>query len=269
LLSLARGGNLHTIYGDLRLLSDEDARFQGRSQEVYRKALTFGACRMHGGVPGKSEPFGFTAGSPETGVWTVCNPAQNFQTVPLPEGWEAGKSKLLFADAGYVPEVSKTGIRLGPEQVAVLGFGSLATEKSIPGKPDAEFLVPKEIEELKVQWEEKERQRTGRFKAGKAGMYRFVFRQSRKNGTPLRISGGSRAGAKSLARLLQVEVLSDGRNIPLQINYDKIIWSGLSWAVAEAFLPAEMEGKEVEVRFTTEDPSAAILHGAVYYATRF
>jgi hypothetical protein len=36
-----------------------------------------------------------------------------------------------------------------------------------------------------------------------------------------------------MSKLLSIKASQDNKDIPLVINYDKQIWSGLSWAVAE------------------------------------
>jgi len=36
-----------------------------------------------------------------------------------------------------------------------------------------------------------------------------------------------------MAKVFTIEVTQEGRAIPVNIDYDKIVWSGLSWAVGE------------------------------------
>ena len=49
-----------------------------------------------------------------------------------------------------------------------------------------------------------------------------------------RVTGGAPPKGTSMGQILSIELRQDGKGVPLQLNYDKAIWSGLSWAAAEA-----------------------------------
>jgi hypothetical protein len=68
--------------------------------------------------------------------------------------------------------------------------------------------------------------------APKAGNLRIVFRQS-ASGKPLRSSRGAPPNGTTLGKILQIQASQENHSLPVEIKYDKAIWSGLSWAVAE------------------------------------
>ena len=50
-----------------------------------------------------------------------------------------------------------------------------------------------------------------------------MFQQLKKDGLPVRVSGGNKPGAKSLALLNKIEISTEGIPLDKQIHYDKII----------------------------------------------
>ena len=52
-------------------------------------------------------------------------------------------------------------------------------------------------------------------------------------GKPLRSSAGAPPNGTTLGNLLKIEALQNHRARPVVCQYDKAIWSGLSWAVGE------------------------------------
>jgi hypothetical protein len=52
-----------------------------------------------------------------------------------------------------------------------------------------------------------------------------------------------------MGKVLALSATQDGRDVPIRISYDKIIWSGLSWAVGEIDAARLAPGKPLTVRF--------------------
>src|SRR5260370_758528 len=52
-------------------------------------------------------------------------------------------------------------------------------------------------------------------------------------GKPVRSSRGAPPNGTSLGKILQIQAFQENRPVPVDINYDKAIWSGLSWGVGE------------------------------------
>jgi len=62
-----------------------------------------------------------------------------------------------------------------------------------------------------------------------------------------------------------IEAFQDRRALPIAKNYDKIIWSGLSWAVGEIRRNDIAPGEPIELRLSTPDQDSSIhLDGQVF-----
>lgn len=250
ILLFARGGDVSTIYGRLDLLSDEDVAWFSRTQRLYLDLLEYGKTSSFGGWPGDAEPFGYLASTRYGSVATVVNPGQAFREVELPA---SGDGFLLFADAGFVPTLSGNTIVLGPEQMAVVGFGGYADPAFDLGIGDT-HRIPVGISPLPA---------TPRRGSGNdvtvevdvpAGMsLRILAQQFTASGRVKRSSAGSPPHGTPLDRLLRLEVMQRNRAVPFRTEYDRAIWSGLSWAAAE--IPAEelTPGAPVLVRFSSSE----------------
>jgi hypothetical protein len=60
-------------------------------------------------------------------------------------------------------------------------------------------------------------------------------------------------------------VEQSGESIPVAINYDKAIWSGLSWAAGEVVIGDALKpGLPATIRCTSAEPDRVILSGEVY-----
>lgn len=77
--------------------------------------------------------------------------------------------------------------------------------------------------------------------------------------------GGSPPDGKTLGRLLKIVVEQEGRRLPVETNYDKAIWSGLSWAVGEVKEKDLNSAKPVKVRLKTEEQAAVNLDGELFW----
>ncbi|MHC4591252.1 MAG: alpha-amylase family protein, partial [Planctomycetota bacterium] len=134
---LARGSRKPHFYGDVHLLSDEDAAFVKAGADLFFDLYATGAeTRMVGGVPCQSPWHGFLTGNADNGLLAVVNstPARIEAAVSV-DGLEA--AHVLFHDEGWAPECEVRGdglsVRLAPEQMALLGLGEKATDECVLG----------------------------------------------------------------------------------------------------------------------------------------
>ena len=67
-----------------------------------------------------------------------------------------------------------------------------------------------------------------------------------------------------MAKVFSIEVTQAGRRLPVSIDYDKVVWSGLSWAAGEVKAADLTPDSPVLVRFHSADKDAASLEGRVY-----
>ena len=68
-----------------------------------------------------------------------------------------------------------------------------------------------------------------------------------------------------MGRVFTIEATQAGRTIPVTVNYDKIIWSGLSWAVCEINSTDLAPDKPLIVRFHSAEKAPVKLEGKVYH----
>jgi hypothetical protein len=229
-LSLARGGWVNTYYGNLDLLTDADAAWFAKAQRMYLRLQEFGRTWTFGGDPRGDEPYGFRSSSDSGSVLTVVNPSQRVAKLDLPV---IENGRVLFRDAGYDPALSAGAITLGPEQMAVVGTGAYADQKWDLGIEKG-VVIPKAIRSLPAKFRPANGGGLTAILNAPAGEnVRVILRQLQSDGLALRTSGGAPPKGASMGQVLRITAEQDGRGIPVQMQYDRAIWSGLSWAVVE------------------------------------
>jgi hypothetical protein len=67
-----------------------------------------------------------------------------------------------------------------------------------------------------------------------------------------------------MAKVFTIEVTQNGHSVPVAIDYDKIIWSGLSWAVGEIKAVDLTPNEPVHVTFHSAEKDPVKLEGAAY-----
>ena len=265
LLLAARGGWINTIYGNLDFLDDGDARFLARVQRLYEPLQEERTTRTFGGVPGEAEPYGFVSEDATGALYTVVNPAQSVATVPLPEtsaGTAETGARILFRDAGFEPTLEGDDVRLGPGQLALVGTGRYADPRYDLGIED-DILIPRRIEPLTVEFGgngEASNEIETELTAPAKGDLRIVLQQHDTDGSVVRSFSRLNMG-----EFFTIEADQDGKEVPVEIRYDKRVWSGLSWAVGEIKHADLAPGKPVHLRLSTaETRDPVVLEGRVY-----
>jgi hypothetical protein len=236
LLEHARGGWMNVYYGNLELIDDNKAKWFAKVQKLYFALQRLGRTFPFGGLPGREEPYGFCSFDGEGALYTVSNPAQSIQTIRLPtlERLQppVAPGRIQFRDAGFQPRLSGRDLTLGPEQLAVVGYGAYAKPSYDLGVQE-DVIIPKAIHPLSVRCApEGTNTIVATLDAPTTGDIRIVLRQF-AGGSPVRSSAGAPPNGTTLAKLLRIEVSQDRRTRPVVLQYDKAIWSGLSWAVGE------------------------------------
>jgi hypothetical protein len=256
LLEHARGGWMNVYYGNLELLDDDKAKWFARVQKLYFGLLSFGRTIPFGGLPGKEEPYGFCSLDSKSALYTVANPSQSVRRIRLPRLHRlqppVKTGRILFRDAGFAPGLLDDELTLGPEQLAVVGFGEYAGRTYDLGLQE-DVRIPDSIQPVSVRREVSE---TNRLEASLdkplKGDLRIIVRQLAA-GQPLRSSGGAPPGGTTQDRLLTIEVTQEEKRLPTVCNYGKAIWSGLSWAVVEVPHDSMDSGKPIALRCTSAE----------------
>ena len=271
LLTLARGGLVNTFYGNLELLSDKDAAWFAKVQAMYFRIHALGRFRAFGGVPGEGEPHGFAAIDAGGSLYTVVNPSQLVLTVPLPRFSShqpnlAG-GRVLFRDAGFRPLLSGDKITLGPEQLALVGYGSYAQPAHDLGIQE-DVVIPTSIERLPAMFVSEGKDAiVATVPAPAAGDLRIVMRQFGPDGAPLRSRGGAPPKGQSMSKIFVLWARQGEKNCPIRIEYDKAIWSGLSWAAGEVRREDFTPGQPVTVRCSSTEKRDFTLKAELYAVT--
>jgi hypothetical protein len=83
---------------------------------------------------------------------------------------------------------------------------------------------------------------------------RIVCSQEGANGRPWRVSGGAPPSGLAVGKLLQLSVEQDGHPLEIARPYDRAIWSGLSWTVADVAAGDLIPGRPVRISYAVDDP---------------
>ena len=235
ILEFARGGWVNVVHGNLELWSDADARWLARLQGLYLPLQQKNQISSFGGIPGKGVGYGFRAIGDAGELFALVNGSQQTLQIKLPSSYDRGG--ILYADGGFNPRLEKRpdGLyaELGAEQLVLAGTGSYHADEYKLGK-DESIRIPLRIDKLESVFRPTEKNRImGEARVSKDKLLRIIFQQFDRNGYAYRSWGGAPPDGKKMNDLLKIEVTQNGRPVKTKINYDKMIWSGLSWAVAE------------------------------------
>ena len=224
LLSLARGGWLNTYYGNLDLLSGEDMAWFARAQRLFWPLLAHGTLTVLGGMPGEGGVYGFRLADGHGSLTAVVNAGQ------VPGSLAVGGGKILFRDAGFVPRLAAGEVTVGPEQLVLLGSGAYQEDLGVQD----DVVIPASSVPLTVVSRAAGHQALeAEVAVPTSGYLRIVMRQRGSDGLVKRTSGGAPPAGRTLGSLLTISATQDGVAVPVEVAYDKAIWSGLSWAVGE------------------------------------
>jgi hypothetical protein len=230
ILNMARGGWLNVYHGNIDLLNDADTRWFAEVQKVYLSVQQFGQTAIIGGIPGKSEVYGYKSVTKDGILYTVVNPSQAAQEFELPFT-DDSKGRILFTDKGFVPTLYRNKTMLGAEQMVVIGFGEFARKNDWGLEEDV--IIPQRIDKTDVLTMKKNEHTSEIIVKNITGNIRIVFKQLDNNGVPFRSWGGAPPYGTKMDEYLKISAKQKNKSIPVKINYDRMIWSGLSWGVAE------------------------------------
>jgi len=261
---VARGGWVNTIHGNLELLDDEMAKWFAKVQGIYAVLQATGRTKTFGGIPGDVRPYGFGSLDNRGAIYTVVNPAQSVEEIELPQLSRIQTSlhngRVIFRDAGFVPVLRGTRIKLGPGQMAAVGVGRYASQEFELGIQD-DVRIPRSILPINATFAPAENNVIETtIVAPLEGDLRILFQQRVKGGQIIR----SRSEGASVGQVLKIIVEQDGIPLAVEINYDKQIWSGLSWGAGEIKNKDFASGRPITIRCSSSDKDPVLLEGHVY-----
>ena len=230
-LNLARGGWLNVYHGNIDLLNDINAGWFAKAQKMYLQLQQFGQISLIGGIPGKTQVYGYKAISVDGCLLTMVNPSQRVSEVELPTD-TYGQGRILFTDKGFTPQLNTGKLTLGAEQMAVIGFGRYASKQYDLGIEE-DVVIPRQIEQLVVSPQIKDTHIVEFQITNFSDKLRIVFSQLDQDRKPFRSWGGGLPDGIKMNEYLTISVKQGNKDIPIKFNYDKVIWSGLSWGTGE------------------------------------
>ncbi len=268
---VSRGGWVNTVHGNLEFLDAEKAAWFARVQRMYEKLQAEGRTKTFGGVPGDVEPYGFGSIDTAGEVYTVLNPGQSVQELELPLLTRVqsplGPGKVIFRDAGFVPVLRGNRITLGPGQMAAVGFGKYAEAPFDFGVQD-DVVIPRTIAPVSAKFEEKENNAIEAVIQPPAkGDLRILFQQKDANGNVMRSWPGGPPTGKSVGAVLKIVAEQNGKVLPVDVQYDRVIWSGLSWGAGEIRRKDIATGAPITIRCSSAEKDGMKLEGKVYVVT--
>jgi hypothetical protein len=268
LLMMSRGGWVNTVHGNLELIQGADATWMARAQRLFFELQGRGRIRTFGGIPGDVQPYGFGGITTRGAVYVVMNPAQSIATIKLPklvpDQPALGIGRIQFRDAGFEPRLAGNQITLGPGQMAMVGFGAYAAPAYDFGI-QTDVIIPRSIEPVMISFEPSG---TGSIDATtdppSHGALRIIIQEMTTDGYLRRTWAGGPPSGENMGKVFALSATQAGRTIPIRIDYDKIIWSGLSWAVGEIDVRDVTPGVPLKIHFHSAEKDPITLKGTAY-----
>jgi hypothetical protein len=263
ILDLARGGWVNVYHGNMELINDEDAIWFAKAQQIFHHFQKLDRITSFGGIPGMAQLYGFKAEDEKGIVCTVVNPSQQTATIKMPVG-NNKQSKLLYADGGFDPVKKNDAIILGPEQLAVVGFNAYANDKYDLGR-DETIHIPQSIKQLDTAFSSAQNNMIEcTMNNLPASDLRIIVQQFGKDGNPYRTWGGAPPNGTKMDQLIRIIVKQDDQEIETKKEYDKMIWSGLSWGVVEVKQSSFDKSKPLLIQCSTSEKEPLTLKANVY-----
>jgi len=252
ILTLARSGWLNVYHGNLELLNDSDAVWFGRVQKTYMQLQRFGQTTIWGAIAGSGEPYGYWSETMDGSLFTIVNPSQSIREIDLP-GQNGNSCRILFHDSGFQPIIQDAKLVLGAEQLAVVGFGKYSSVSYDWGVGE-DIIVPSQIEPLETAIDiTGSHSANAKITPAANKNIRVLFSQCNREGKPFRSWGGAPPDGIRMNEFLSISAKQGKKNIPVKIEYDKMIWCGLSWAAGE-IQASDIDPKQhVEIIFTSKE----------------
>ena len=263
ILDLARGGWVNVYHGNMELIKNEDAKWFARVQQMFHHLQSENRISSFGGIPGMAILYGFKAEDKNGVVCTVVNPSQQIEKLQMPVK-NFKRSKILYTDGGFTPVIKNNTIILGAEQLVVIGFDSYADDKYDFGK-DETIQIPQSLTKLEAPFSLTRNNAIDcKMNARASHDIRIIVQQFDAAGNPYRTWGGAPPNGKKMDTLIKIIVKQDDKEIEMVKEYDKMIWSGLSWGAVEVKQSAFDHSKPLLIQCSTEEKIPLTLKADVY-----
>jgi hypothetical protein len=96
------------------------------------------------------------------------------------------------------------------------------------------------------------------------GDLRIIFQQRGKDGVIMRSWPGGPPNGKTVGTVLKIVAEQGGKFLPIEIHYDKQVWSGLSWGAGEIKHKNFSDGRPITIRCSSAEKDPVTLEGKLY-----
>lgn len=239
-------------------LNDEDGKWFSKTQSLFYELLLTGNTTSFGPIPEVGNIYGYLTQNGLNGIVTIVNPTQKINQVLIPK-IQPDTSLILFSDGGYIPKINKNCVSIGSEQMVVIGFGKYASANYQMGI-QVDVNIPNKIQKiLFLNLSENPGCKIIQInELPSKGSIRIIFTQKELDGKPHRTKGEASPNGKSMAEYLTLKAYQAKNEIPITINYDRQIWSGLSWVVGEVQIELLNTKLPIEIHFSSVDPLSTL-----------
>jgi len=273
LLSMARGGWVNSVHGDLSQIRSVDALWMARAQKLFFTVQEQGRIRGFGGNPGSGRPYGFAAAAKHGSIYVVVNPGYSIASLSLP-ALELSKPLLLqghiqFRDAGFMPQLHGDTVTLGPGQMAMIGYGEFAESRFNFGVQQ-DVVIPNSIEPVDADFQPTAPTTIeARINPPLEGVLRVIVHERPAQSLAMP-NGALIAEPEDAANgLVSIQVTQSGRPIPVRLDGDdstdgELAGSGPLWLVAEIDVNDLTPGMPVRIQFHSDSTGSDDLEGDAY-----
>jgi len=146
----------------------------------------------------------------------------------------------------------------------MIGYGDYAAAQYDFGVQD-DVLIPRTIAPFTAEF-----QSTGKgsieatVEPPSRGALRVIIHEKTPDGSIRRTWAGGPPSGENMGKIFSLSAEQDGLSVPVRINYDKIVWSGMSWAVGEIDTSNLVSGKPLTIRFHSSEKDPITLDGQLY-----
>jgi len=280
LLSMARGGWVNSIHGDLSLIQNGDARWMARAQRLFQEIENQGRLRSFGASAGSNEPYGFAASSARGSVYVVVNPGDATATLALPAPESSTRpgatrtspfspsspssrtaGRLQFSDAGFAARLGGNSITLGPGQVAMVGYGAYAASAFDLGVEE-NAATARRVEPVDAHFYYTDSgSLVASFQPPIEGVVRLILRPRAAEGNAAAAQGAAHARE---AQGYSLDVTQSGRPIPVRIEASSQLARNLGWTIGEVDVNDLTPGVPLVVQFHSNSNDLASLEASAY-----
>lgn len=268
LLMMARGGWVNTVHGNLELIQGRDADWMARAQKLFFELQGLGRIHTFGGIPGNIESYGFGGVTTRGAAYVAMNPGQSIATMTLPrlspDQAKLGMGRVQFRDAGFEPILKGNQLTLGPGQMAMVGYGDYARpEYNFGVQEDVE--IPKTISPFPIAFHATDGKSVeATIDPPPQGTLRVIVREKTPDGTIRRTWAGGPPSGENMGKVFALSASQQGHTVPVHMDYDKVVWSGMSWAVGEINSKDLASGQPLLIHFHSAEKDPITLEGSAY-----